>query len=358
MQIVRALTVRCADDADIPPDVASAVDLDTLLGRLAAESSPVRRNQLVREWLVAHRATVLEQWVVLGLPLPPAPEPEPELLAVGGGPLPRRDRGLAVFDFDLTLAAKNVGIFDLEECTSRCFGGAFNRRHGQALHLKTVLFYRDKSSSGDHSDCLFFETIRCEARRHAARHAATAGGGWRRDGRPDIQLKPHCAQGAWYLISNQTTISTASPRKVLKTAGWFTKASSRQAQQHESYCRYPICSNVSGPRPGCGLLPLLRGSKTNAETVIGCEDYTEAESRKQPGGGGGGGAMRVKSSAINRRWLATCAGLDPSRVIFVVRACSACQKPYAIIRVRSWGHLRRTNATDRKEILTPYTLAG
>eukprot|EP01046_Picozoa_sp_COSAG06_P088660 COSAG06_NODE_35071_length_465_cov_0.612022_1_plen_92_part_10 len=92
MQIVRALTVRCADDADIPPDVASAVDLDTLLGRLAAESSPVRRNQLVREWLVAHRATVLEQWVVLGLPLPPAPEPEPELLAVGGGPLPRRDR--------------------------------------------------------------------------------------------------------------------------------------------------------------------------------------------------------------------------------------------------------------------------
>jgi hypothetical protein len=45
--------------------------------------------------------------------------------------------------------------------------------------------------------------------------------------------------------------------------------------------------------------------------------------------------MRVKSSAINRRWLATRAGLDPSRVIFVVRACSACQKPYAIIRLRS-----------------------
>ena len=45
--------------------------------------------------------------------------------------------------------------------------------------------------------------------------------------------------------------------------------------------------------------------------------------------------MRVKSSAINRRWLATRAGLDPSRVIFVVRACSAFQKPYAIIRLRS-----------------------
>ena len=39
-----------------------------------------------------------------------------------------------MFDFDLTLAAKNVGIFDLEDCVNRSFGGA-----KRVLMLQTML---------------------------------------------------------------------------------------------------------------------------------------------------------------------------------------------------------------------------
>lgn len=249
MQIVRALTIRSTEDDEVPPEVAEAADLDTLLGSLAGEGSPVGRNRLVREWLAVHRATILVHWAELGLPVPPMNAPEPEAqqaipsdlrseapgLAIGGGDPGRcggvigvaRSRGLVVFDFDLTLAAKNVGIFDLEDCVNRSFGGA-----KRVAMLQTML--QRLSDSGLEMVVLTFN-------------------------------------------------SSHTVRKAL------------------------------GPRPGCGLLALLRGNKTNAETIIGCEDYTDEERSKH-----GRAEMCVKSAVISSRWIKS--GLmQASHILFVVR---------------------------------------
>ena len=129
MQLVTALTVRSCDDPDPDPEAAATVGLDALCADLCVEGSPVRRNQLVREWLTVHREAVLEHWAALGLPQSP---PEPELEPSCDDSV-ERNRGLVVFDFDLTLAAKNVGIFDLEECTSRTFGGGARVVSTQAI---------------------------------------------------------------------------------------------------------------------------------------------------------------------------------------------------------------------------------
>ena len=241
MQIVRALTIRAVEDDDVPRDIAEAVELDALLVRLAGEGSPVHRNQMVREWLAAYRATVLRHWAALGLPMGPSRDPECEAMAStrtggssggtcgngpGGG---ARFRGLVVFDFDLTLAAKNVGIFDLEDCVNRSFGGA-----QRVAMLQAML--QNLSDSGVETVVLTFN-------------------------------------------------SSHTVRKAL------------------------------GPRPGCGLLPLLRGNKTNAETIIGCEDYTEQE-RSNPKGRA---EVFVKSAVINSRWLRP-GRFQASQILFVVRA--------------------------------------
>ena len=245
MQIVVALTVRSVDEDDVPFDIAEAVFLDRFLGQLAAESSPVRRNQAVRDWLAVHRAIVIQHWAAFGLPMPPRgpehvatplplSEPEPAAVQaciassgsfVAGGAV--HSRGLVVFDFDLTLATKNVGIFDLEDCVNRCFGGA---KRVAMLHA----MLQDLSDSGIQMVVLTFN-------------------------------------------------SSHTVRKAL------------------------------GPRPGCGLLPLLRGTKTNTETIIGCEDYTHEERSKTKGRG----EVFVKSAAINARWVVP-GRFQADQILFVV----------------------------------------
>ena len=251
MQIVTALTIRAVEEDDVPSDIAEAVDLDALLVRLAAESSAVRRNYMVREWLATYRATVVRRWATLHLPMPsrvpeceamalpvnePEPEPQPVLTRSGGsgrsscGGAPggvARGRGLVVFDFDLTLAVKNVGIFDLEDCDNRSFGGA-----QRVAMLRAML--QNLSDSGVETVVLTFN-------------------------------------------------SSHTVRKAL------------------------------GPRPGCGLLPLLRGNKTNAETIIGCEDYTKQERFNSKGRGD----VFVKSAVINSRWLRP-GRFHASQILFVV----------------------------------------
>jgi hypothetical protein len=70
-----------------------------------------------------------------------------------------------------------------------------------------------------------------------------------------------------------------------------------------------------GPSPGCGLLALLRGAKTNADTIIGCEDYAAAE--KSNFSGRLREPMPVKSLAINARWRNGVGALPAERVLFV-----------------------------------------
>ncbi len=244
MQIVVALTVRSAEEEDVPSDIAEAVYLDDLLGQLAGESSPVRRNRMVRDWLAVHHATVVQHWATFGLPLPPRgsehqatlppPEAEPSPAHTGssgsgscvaGGTA--HCRGLVVFDFDLTLAAKNVGIFDQEDGVNRSFGGA---KRVAMLHA----MLQQLADSGIQMTVLTFN-------------------------------------------------SSHTVRKAL------------------------------GPAPGCGLLPLLRGNKSNAETIIGCEDYTHAERSKTKGRG----EVCVKSAAINARWVIP-GRFKASQILFVV----------------------------------------
>ena len=246
VQMVIALTVRPVDEDDVPSDIAEAVLLDRVLGQLAAESSPVRRNQTVRDWLAVHRAIVIQHWGAFGLPLPPRgpehaatpalplSEPEPSAAHactassgsfVAGGAA--HSRGLVVFDFDSTLAAKNVGIFDLEDCVNRCFGGA---KRVAMLHA----MLQDLSDSG-------------------------------------IQM-------AVLTFNSSHTVSKAL-----------------------------------GPRPGCGLLALLRGNKTKTETIIGCEDYTHEETSKTKGRE----EIFVKSAAINTRWVIP-GRFQAKQILFVV----------------------------------------
>ena len=214
MELTRALTVR-SDGGSGGDDAGAMVGLEELRGRLAGEARPVARNRMVREWLSAHREAVLTHWAALGLPAPP-PQASPAA-AGGAGVAGARTRGLVVFDFDLTLAAKNVGIFDLEDCEDRCFGGA-----ARVAMLRSML--EQLAAAGVEMAVLTFN-------------------------------------------------SSHTVRKSL------------------------------GPPPGCNLLALLRGAKTNAQTVVGCEDE-ECE----------GAHGYKKSAAIARRWLGS---LPPERVLFV-----------------------------------------
>ena len=119
MALVRAVQQRPDTDSGAQLAAEEAVGIGRLQTLLAGQANASTRNRLLREWLAANRLAVQRLWETLGFP-PPDPAAALAGPAAQGacGATGAALVGLAIFDFDETLAVKQVTEAPARELSS------------------------------------------------------------------------------------------------------------------------------------------------------------------------------------------------------------------------------------------------